>query len=82
MLDRLDAVDDAMRRGKVKHSATEYFQRQCFGVQLAKKHGFKVGIVTNSRWATTDVEALEWLRPLAGMVDDLSISDDDFHGSR
>ena len=30
MLDRLDAVDDAMRRGKVKHSATEYFRRQCF----------------------------------------------------
>ena len=30
MLDRLDAVDDAMRRGRVKHSATEYFRRQCF----------------------------------------------------
>lgn len=30
MLDRLDAVDDALRRGRVKHSATEYFQRQCF----------------------------------------------------
>jgi predicted TIM-barrel fold metal-dependent hydrolase len=30
MLDRLDAVDDALRRGRVKHSATDYFQRQCF----------------------------------------------------
>ena len=30
MLDRLDAVDEALRRGRVKHSATEYFQRQCF----------------------------------------------------
>ena len=30
MLDRLDAVDDALRRGRVKLSATEYFQRQCF----------------------------------------------------
>ena len=30
MLDRLDAVDDALRRGRVKHSATDYFRRQCF----------------------------------------------------
>jgi predicted TIM-barrel fold metal-dependent hydrolase len=30
MLDRLDAVDDALHARRVKLSATEYFQRQCF----------------------------------------------------
>jgi predicted TIM-barrel fold metal-dependent hydrolase len=30
MLDRLDAVDEALRRATVKHPASEYFRRQCF----------------------------------------------------
>ena len=30
MLDRLDAVDDALKPGQLKITATEYFQRQCF----------------------------------------------------
>jgi len=58
-----------------------HFQLLCSGVQLARERGFKVGIVTNAYWATTDAEAREWLLPFAGVVEDLSISDDAYHGS-
>ena len=51
------------------------------GIRLARESGYKVGIVSNAYWATTDADALEWLRPLAGSVDDLSISSDAYHGS-
>lgn len=51
------------------------------GVLRAKERGFKVGIVTNAYWAHSERDALEWLRPLAGSIDDLSISSDSYHGS-
>jgi MoaA/NifB/PqqE/SkfB family radical SAM enzyme len=51
------------------------------GIRSAKESGFKVGIVTNAYWATTDSVALDWLRPIAGLIDDLSISSDAYHGS-
>ena len=51
------------------------------GVLRAKKQGFKVGIVTNAYWANSADDALEWLRPIAGSIDDLSISSDSYHGS-
>jgi hypothetical protein len=43
--------------------------------------GFSVGIVTNGYWATELVDALEWLRPFAGLVQDLSVSSDRLHWS-
>lgn len=46
----------------------------------ATEAGFSVGIVTNNYWATTVEDAVEWLRPLAGAVQDLSLSTDLFHG--
>lgn len=58
-----------------------YYQILRAGIRLAKERGYKVGIVTNAYWANTDADALEWLRPLAGSVDDLSISSDAYHGS-
>ncbi len=51
------------------------------GVLRAKEQGFKVGIVSNAYWANSENDALEWLRPLAGSLDDLSISSDSYHGS-
>jgi MoaA/NifB/PqqE/SkfB family radical SAM enzyme len=51
------------------------------GIHSAKESGFKVGIVSNAFWATTDTDAVEWLEPFAGLVDDLSISSDAYHGS-
>ena len=51
-------------------------------VQLANQRGFKVGIVTNAYWATSSVEAMELLKPFSGIVEDLSISDDAYHGCK
>lgn len=51
------------------------------GVQLAAELGFKVGIVSNSYWATSVEDAREWLRPFVGLVGDLSISSDFYHWS-
>ena len=51
------------------------------GVLQARERGFKVGIVTNAYWANSESDAVEWLRPLAESIDDLSISSDGYHGS-
>ncbi len=50
------------------------------GVDDAARRGFQVGIVSNAYWATGVDDALEWLRPFAGKVHDLSISSDLYHG--
>lgn len=49
------------------------------GVQLATELGFDVGIVSNGYWATSQDDALEWLRPFAGILDSISVSSDLFH---
>jgi hypothetical protein len=49
------------------------------GVRMAHERGFQVGIVTNSYWANSERDALEWLRPFKGLISDLSISSDLFH---
>lgn len=51
------------------------------GVEMAAQAGFRVGVVSNAYWATSLEDALNCLRPLAGMVQDLSISSDAFHWS-
>jgi len=51
------------------------------GLEMAVDLGFQTGIVSNAYWATSQRDALEWLRPLAGMIQDLSISDDRYHRS-
>jgi len=51
------------------------------GLREAARPGFKRGIVTNSYWATSVEDAVQWLRPIAEIgVDDLSLSSDLFHG--
>jgi MoaA/NifB/PqqE/SkfB family radical SAM enzyme len=49
------------------------------GVEEAVRMGFKAGIVTNSYWATDVEDAREWLKPFAGLIQDLSISSDLYH---
>lgn len=51
------------------------------GVQKAAQMGFQVGIVSNGYWATDIEDAREWLRPFAGLIQDLSISSDLYHWS-
>lgn len=58
-----------------------YYDLLLWGVQQASQRGFKVGIVSNAYWAEAEGDALEKLRPFAGLVQDLSISHDDYHGS-
>lgn len=49
------------------------------GIRLAKELGFETGIVSNGYWATTQEDALEWLRPFAGILDSISVSSDLYH---
>lgn len=58
-----------------------YYQVMLAGIDIAVDYGFKVGIVTNSYWATSVADALICLTPLAGKVQDLTISSDLFHFS-
>ena len=43
--------------------------------------GFQIGILSNCYWATDLEDALEWLRPFAGLVQDFSIGSDLYHYS-
>ena len=58
-----------------------YYQVMLSGINQAHELGFKVGIVTNSYWATSEEDALLWLSPLSGKIQDLTISSDLFHFS-
>jgi len=50
------------------------------GIEIARKLGFKVGIVTNGYYATSEEDAELWLDPLRKLgISDLSASDDSFH---
>jgi hypothetical protein len=58
-----------------------YYATLLAAVRQAHALGLQVGIVSNTYWATSRDDALEWLRPLAGLIGDLSISSDLFHFS-
>jgi hypothetical protein len=58
-----------------------YYGTMLQGVKEAVEQGFSAGIVSNAYWATSVEDALVWLKPLAGLVDDLSVSSDLFHYS-
>ncbi len=47
--------------------------------QEAVALGFRVGVVTYPYWASTTEDALAWLRPLHGHLQDLTVSTDLFH---
>jgi MoaA/NifB/PqqE/SkfB family radical SAM enzyme len=49
-------------------------------IRAAADRGFQVGLVSNAYWATEVKDAIEWLRPMAGLVRMLSISSDLYHG--
>jgi len=51
------------------------------GVQMAQRMDFQVGIVSNAYWAHTVEDVTEWLKPFAGLIQDLSISSDLYHYS-
>lgn len=51
-----------------------------WGVRRAAELGFRVGVVSNAYWATSPADAHEWLRDFAGLIQDLSLSCDRYHG--
>ncbi|MFZ0452531.1 MAG: radical SAM protein [Ignavibacteriaceae bacterium] len=53
------------------------------GIGIASELGFNVGVVTNGYFATSEEDAVLWLKPLYNLgVSDLSISDDLYHNER
>jgi len=79
-------LEDAKKVGTVEWIFFEggepflYYSLLLEGIQIAKKMGFQVGIVTNAYPLTTKEKAERWLNPLAELnIDSLSISDDTFH---
>jgi Radical SAM superfamily len=48
-------------------------------VREAAQMGFEVGVVSNAYWATSLEDAIEWLKPIARLIQDLSVSSDLFH---
>jgi MoaA/NifB/PqqE/SkfB family radical SAM enzyme len=51
------------------------------GAQMATAMGFRVGIVSNAYWATSLLDAKAWLKPLADLIEDLTLSSDLYHYS-
>lgn len=57
-----------------------YYPLLIEGIKIARRYGFKAGIVTNAYFASAVDDAKKWLAPLGELgVTDLSISDDNFH---
>jgi len=57
-----------------------YFAVLLNGVQQAAQMGFNVGIISNGYWATDETDAFECLKHFNGLIQDLSISNDLYHG--
>jgi MoaA/NifB/PqqE/SkfB family radical SAM enzyme len=81
-------LDDAREIGAIEWIYFEggepflFYPLMLEGIRMARDAGFKVGIVTNSYFATTEEDAALWLAPLKELgIADLSISDDAFHST-
>lgn len=76
-LDRIGSVKTVYFEGG---EAFLYYPLMVEGIRIARNKGFKVGIVTNAYWATTEEDAELWLKPLHELgIADLSLSEDMFH---
>jgi len=56
-----------------------YYPIMLAGIRMANGLGFNAGIVSNNYWATTEQDAIEWLRPLANLVQNMALSNDTYH---
>jgi len=85
----LDQVEEVLRQarglGTVEWLYFEggepflYYGTLLAAARMAAGAGFQVGVVSNGYWAISERDALEYLRPFAGLVGDLSISSDLYH---
>jgi len=79
-------LDEATKIGTIKWIYFEggepflFYPVMLEGIKIANSMGFKIGVVTNAYYATSEEDAELWLRPLCELgISDLSISDDSFH---
>lgn len=56
-----------------------YYPVLVHGIKQAAAMGFSVGVVSNAYWAVSVSDAVQWLQPFVGRIQDLSISSDLFH---
>lgn len=56
-----------------------YYPVLLSSVRMAARRGFRVGVSTNAYWASCESDCTEWLGPLAGLIEDLTISSDWYH---
>lgn len=84
----LEQIEDILHQAKEAGVTSIYFEGgEPFlyyailtkAVHKATDMGFSVGIVSNAYWANSVADAAEWLRPLVGRVNDLSVSSDLYH---
>ena len=85
MQDLRDVLEQAKAMGGIEWIYFEggepflYYPLLLQAVQAAAGYEFRVGIVTNGYWAVDAEDAKTWLRPFAGLVQDLSVSSDCYH---
>jgi len=79
-------LDEAVKIGTIEWIYFEggepflFYPIMLEGIKLANEKGFKIGIVTNSYWATCTEDAEVWLKSLSDLgVKDFTVSDDEFH---
>lgn len=79
-------LDEATKIGTIKWIYFEggepflFYPLMFEGIKVARSMGFKVGVVTNAYYATSEEDAELWLKPLCELgISDLSISNDPFH---
>ena len=59
-----------------------YYALLVQGVRCAASSGFHIGVLSNGYWATDFEDALECLRPFAGLIQDFTISSDLYHHNK
>lgn len=81
-----EALDEAVKIGTIEWIYFEggeaflFYPVMIEGIRIARRKGFKVGVVTNAYFATTEKDAELWLAPIGELgISDLGISDDSFH---
>ena len=58
-------------------AATRLFDDALPVIERLRGADLRLGIVTNGYWAVSAEDAEEWLRPLSGLIGDLSVSSDE-----
>ena len=81
-----EVLDEAVKIGTIKSIYFEggepflFYPLMLEGIKMARERGFKVGIVTNSYFATSKEDIELWLKPLCELgIADFRTSNDPYH---